>query len=336
VSVLTIFHSYVELLKHGFIRTSKNKAKAAYNILLVGETGVGTTSLLKFIANVLIGNAVDDYNFEILDHGNEQGGSNHQSRTNSTPLYKLTSKNGIVVSDSTFERGGHGLSLPKVRILVMPGLTDMSQNKLHKQSTATQIRKHIDYISAVLIIANGTVSPITAGIDHALSTLSAIFPKSLASNSAFIFTNVSNPLVWNSSRDTIPSVFKNARQFHLDNPIGLQKRYLEVKDQPNMENMRTELRKHVKDGEQRALEMLVDLFKWLDDLQPIPTMKVLDLNEKIRASSFYVSFPIAFESIPFSKSDGAPNSVSMYRGRMNHISYSIVFTPPNRVTSLVQ
>ena len=129
-------------------------------------------------------------------------------------------------------------------------------------------------------------------------------------------------------------MFKDARQFHLDNPIALQKKYLEVKDQPDMENLRTELWHHVKDGEQRALEMLVDLFKWLDTLEPI---QALDLYAGSTIfSSFYVSFPIAFESIPFSKSDGAPNSVSMYRGRMNHISYSIVFTPPNRVTSLVQ
>src|SRR5882757_7662268 len=91
VSVLTIFHSYVELLKHGFIRTSKNKAKAAYNILLVGETGVGTTSLLKFIANVLLGNDVDYYNFAILDQGNEQGGSKGH-------LYELMSANCMVVS----------------------------------------------------------------------------------------------------------------------------------------------------------------------------------------------------------------------------------------------
>jgi polynucleotide 5'-kinase involved in rRNA processing len=40
----------------GIIKTSaENKAQAPYTILLVGETGTGKSSLLEFIANVLVG-----------------------------------------------------------------------------------------------------------------------------------------------------------------------------------------------------------------------------------------------------------------------------------------
>jgi len=87
------------------VKTSKNKAKAPYTILLVGETGVGKSSVLEFIANVFAGNDIDHYDFDVLDNTNERGGSNSQSQTNSARLYEFTSKNSIVVSKTIYERG---------------------------------------------------------------------------------------------------------------------------------------------------------------------------------------------------------------------------------------
>ena len=78
------------------------EAKAPCTILLVGETGVGKSSVVEFIANVLLGNDIDHYEFDILDSTHEQGDSGHQSQTNSVYLYKFTSKSGIVVSASFF------------------------------------------------------------------------------------------------------------------------------------------------------------------------------------------------------------------------------------------
>jgi len=103
-----VFSSDVESLKKGIIKTSKNRANKAYTILLVGETGVGKSSVLKFIANVLIGDDIDHYNYDILDRTNEQGGSGNQSQTNSTRLYEFTSKNGITVGAGAFEWAEYG------------------------------------------------------------------------------------------------------------------------------------------------------------------------------------------------------------------------------------
>ena len=69
-----------------------------YTILLIGETGVGKSSMVELLANVIVGNDVGHYNFDILDRTNELGGSNNQSQTNSARIYELTSKSGIVVS----------------------------------------------------------------------------------------------------------------------------------------------------------------------------------------------------------------------------------------------
>jgi predicted ATPase len=104
------FSSDIESLKKGVIkvsRTSKDQVRAPYTILLVGETGVGKSSFLEFIANVLSGNEMSRYDFEILDYTNELAGSDNQSKTSSARLYKFTSKNGVEVSAAIGERGGY-------------------------------------------------------------------------------------------------------------------------------------------------------------------------------------------------------------------------------------
>jgi len=153
----------------------------------------------------------------------------------------------------------------------------IQQDELHKRNIATEIQKHIDSVTAVLILANGTVPRITVGTDYALSTLSAIFPKSLAENIGFVFTNVPSPLSWNFSNDTIPDVLRDADQFLLDNPIALQKKYLALKDDLNKKKKRVLMRKAVLAGEERALEVLVELFDWLDGLGSQPTTEIVYL-----------------------------------------------------------
>jgi hypothetical protein len=82
----------------------------------------------------------------------------------------------------------------------------------------------------------------------------------MARNTVFMFTNVSDPLHWNFSRDTLPDVLKDAPQFLLNNPVALQREYSKLKDNPNMNNERAKLRNVMKAVEQNTLGMLVDLF----------------------------------------------------------------------------
>ncbi|KAF8320499.1 hypothetical protein DL93DRAFT_2052816, partial [Clavulina sp. PMI_390] len=258
--------STVEDLRNGEIKTSKNKAQSPYTILLVGETGVGKSAVLQFIANVLLGNPVFSYDLTILKESNEEGGSQGGSQTNAAQLYKLKSKNGI-----------------EVNILDTPGLADtrgLQRDEIHKKSIATQIKENIPSVNAVIILANGTVPRITVGTDYALNTLSALFPKTLASNIGFLFTNVSSPLSWNFSLDTLPSVLKNAPLYLLDNPVALQKKYEKLKGQSGITNkVLNDMKKAVRAGEQAALEMLVDVFDWLDGLVPQATTSILTLYE---------------------------------------------------------
>jgi len=165
----------------------------------------------------------------------------------------------------------------QVRILDTPGFADtrgLQQDELHKKSIASQIQKHIESVTAVLVLANGTVPRLTVDTDNTLSTLSAIFTDTLASRVAFLLTNVNNHLYTNFSEDTVPDALKDAPQFLLNNPIALQRKYLNLKDNPDMEKQTTQFREAVNIAERDALEMLVELFDWLDGLESQPGMKV--------------------------------------------------------------
>jgi hypothetical protein len=142
------------------------------------------------------------------------------------------------------------------------------------KSNATQIEEYIDSISAVLVVVNGSIPRVTVGTDYALSTLSTIFPKTLSNNIAFVLTNVPNSLYRNFPSDALPDTLANAPQFLIDNPIVLQRTYLRCKDVPYIEKIN--FRDMVTVREQNALEMLVELFDWLDGLELYPKMRTVD------------------------------------------------------------
>jgi len=156
----------------------------------------------------------------------------------------------------------------------------IQQDELQKKSIVNQIEENVDSITAVLVLANGTF---TVGTDYALSTLSTLFPKSLANNIAFMFTHVLSPLHPNFSRDTIPDDLKNTPQFAFNNPVALRKRYLKLKGGSSNSKERADLRKAMKVAEQTALEMLVDLFDWLDSLEALSMKESGPLYEKAQA-----------------------------------------------------
>jgi len=154
------------------------------------------------------------------------------------------------------------------------------QDELHKRDIAAKIQQHIDSVTAVLILANGTVPRITVGTKYALDTLSTLFPKSLAENIAFVFTNVSSRMNWNFSPDSIPKELRKAEQFLFNNPVALQQRFRVLEEDPAQKKSLRSMRKEMKAGEGVALEMLVKLFDWLDLLESQPTNDIVALYNK--------------------------------------------------------
>jgi hypothetical protein len=159
---------------------------------------------------------------------------------------------------------------------------DLQQGALQQKSIASQVKRHIDSVTGVLVLANGTVPRVNVGTDSALSTLSSIFPETPSKNTGFLLTNTSNALYRNFSTEILPEAFSHAPQFLLNNPIALQKKYLRLKDEPITRSKQPYFREAVKASEQDALEMLVDLFDWLDRLEPQPTTRTVSLYEQFR------------------------------------------------------
>ena len=129
----------------------------------------------------------------------------------------------------------------------------IQHDELYKKSITDHIKRHIDFVTAVLVFANGTVPRATNGTDYALYTLTSIFPKTLARTISFIFTNISSPLHWNYSGDTMPDILKDAPQNFLSNPIAFHRKYNKLKNDPNTRKLRADFRKAVKGGEQDAM-----------------------------------------------------------------------------------
>ena len=180
-------------------------------------------------------------------------------------VYEFISKNGVTV-----------------RILDTPGLADtrgIARDELHKASIAKAIQENITVVNGVLILANGTVPRLGVATDYALSTLSSIFPRSLCKNIALMFTNVANAAAFNFDPDSLPDELRSAEQFLLDNPVAIWKKFVSkasAKHGPSKKILR-ELRNSVIQGETKALNMLSDLFDWLDSLEAQPTKEIVTL-----------------------------------------------------------
>ena len=83
-------------LERGIVKTSRNKENPQYTVLLVGETGVGKSSLVNFIATTLVGESIG---LDILE-----GAVSHQGLA-APHLHEITSNNGVLVSANVFEYG---------------------------------------------------------------------------------------------------------------------------------------------------------------------------------------------------------------------------------------
>ncbi|EDR10204.1 uncharacterized protein LACBIDRAFT_325891 [Laccaria bicolor S238N-H82] len=260
----------------GGATTPVKKATAPPGANRKGETGTGKTSFLSLLVNILAGRSPDDYDLEPYDVTNECGGAQKHSQTNTAKVYRFASLNGVDVT-----------------VLDTPGLADtrgLQKDKEHKQSITTAIRDNIPEVTAVIILANGTNPRLGVATDYAITTLSSIFPRTLAQNIGILFTNVSSPLSWNFEVDTLPVELRGAKRFLVDNPLAMQKNYLKIRAKAeaegeideNDQDILDELEAAVNTGHQATLKMLVKIFNWLDGLEPQATKEIMSLyNQSI-------------------------------------------------------
>jgi len=145
---------------------------------------------------------------------------------------------------------------------------DIERGEANKENFIRFIEKHVNFVSAVLLVDHVS-QKFTFGTDYVCSILSAIFPKTLVNNIAFVFfAKYHSTLTAGLTQKQVPGVLQSAPVFFLDNPIAQQRRFRDPK-----------MMQVVKDREQRALKMLVEVFNWMDGLEPRPVTEITSLYE---------------------------------------------------------
>jgi len=213
---------------------------------------------LSYLAHVVLGRGPNEFT-------DCPGFDNEACQTERTKVYEFTSCNGI-----------------KVTILDISGPTDIGgfkQDKQHKNNIATTIKSKIDTVHAIIILANGIEPRLGTATDYVLSTLSSIFPRSLADNLGIVFTNVSSPDHWNFDQNSLPDVLRDGdeNQWLFDNPLSLWKKTQELQSQPQTRvtsRLRDNPMEMLRKRHREALEEMCNLFDWLDDRDPQPTSDI--------------------------------------------------------------
>ncbi|KAF8307717.1 hypothetical protein DL93DRAFT_2171529 [Clavulina sp. PMI_390] len=284
--------STVEDLSQGRLATDPKKNRTSFTILIVGETGVGKTSVLNMFYNVLSGNG--PYNLKsINDEENEGSKSQLQSQTESAKSYTFTSKNGV---DFT--------------IIDTPGLNDTrggDYDERHKGSIAKVIEESVTSLNAVLILANGTFARLSAGTEYALNALVEIFPKELQNNIAVLFTNCASLANLDCEYGGLPPALANAAQYTLENPFALQTRIQKRrkgKPDPDLNSLDAAKQKKAQLKEERlrrdedqtlerahsnALEMIANFLNQVLENTPQGTRGLIDLRNKAIALDIQIA-----------------------------------------------
>jgi hypothetical protein len=218
---------------------------------------------LSCLANLVRGHGPEQ-STSYYDSGIEASNGSTHSQTNRVNVYEFTSLNGV-----------------KVTIFYTPALADTRGFEQDKASIATIIKNRIATVHAVIILADGAQPRLGVATDNVLSTLSSIFPRSLADNIGIVFTNVSSPDHWNFDQNSLPDVLRARYENHwlLDNPLSLWEKNREMQSQPQTRVTKryTEM---LRKRHQAALEEMCSLFDWLNDRDPQPTYDIRNLGSK--------------------------------------------------------
>jgi AIG1 family len=239
--------------------------KGKVTIIIVGETGVGKTAFMNLLANVCAGRPVDQFRQEHNLH-NESNLDKNQSQTNDAMMYTFDRRDGV-----------------QLRILDTPGLCDtrgLEQDKEHKKSIAEKIRAQIQMLDAVIIMANGTVERVGPGVEYALHTLASMFPRSIADNIGFMFTNVPDALSFNFQPETLPKEIRHAEVWTIQNPVAQFNKYQESKAGGHSTASQLQsLDRLLQNNYAITMETLSEFFSWLDERKSQPTHAIVDLYD---------------------------------------------------------
>jgi energy-coupling factor transporter ATP-binding protein EcfA2 len=242
--------------------------KDTMTILLVGETGVGKTSFLSLLANLFGGRGPCE--FELFhDPSNESKLPSSQSQTNGALMYQL------IAADGT-----------RFRILDTPGLADtrgLDRDEEHKSSIIEAIRVQVTTVDAIVVLVNGTQERLSASTEYALTAIGSMFPRSIAGNIGFMFTQVNDALSMNFSPSSLPFGLQSAERWTIQNPVAQFVKYQELVAANLLQSELEDLQKVLFENFDKTLKTLVRFMAWVDGCTPQPTKAIQDLFDMTMA-----------------------------------------------------
>ena len=237
-------------------------------MLLIGETGVGKSSLVAFIRNYAKqrGASFDVSKLEAFDMEREAGIMT--SQTKSTAVYRMDVGNLAFYLTDT------------------PGLADSEGEKQTKKNVENIISRvrTFDYINCICLVINGSEARLTPVIDLVFKEIVKLLPGEVLDNTIVIFTKTVKKSSLNFSMETIKKNYglsiPSSCTFMLDNPFCA---WIKEKKEsvPEFDEIYEDFIKE--------FNKLDKIFSKIEDFEPVESRKFGELSEIIQKIDLYLA-----------------------------------------------
>lgn len=183
------------------------------NILLLGETGSGKSTLINYIANYFLNGSLDDLKIAIpMKHHKQNipGFPIHSEQDIHDKTKSKTEK--CTLYNFTYNGKQYGF-------VDVPGLSDTSgaQKDIQHIENILTTAESIGSIAAIVLVINGTVSRVTSNLKNAIDRMKSAVPDVLLSNLVVVFTNCSIDTVNFELSVLKPWTIPEENIFYMDN-----------------------------------------------------------------------------------------------------------------------
>ncbi|CAI4232614.1 unnamed protein product [Auanema sp. JU1783] len=173
------------VLDNTVIRTSASPPSILHNILVIGETGSGKSTLINYLTNYFKGGSVEEPRIAIPTQYH-QATEKHQ--TSELNLHDVTKSKTSECTVYDFTKDNRHYNF-----IDTPGLSDTEGTEKDDQHI-TKIRNAAEEtgsMTAIIIVINGTVARATVNLRNTLTRLRGSVPDILLNNLIVVLTNCS-------------------------------------------------------------------------------------------------------------------------------------------------
>ena len=239
-----------------------------FKMLLIGETGVGKSSLVAFIRNYAKQRRLSFDIKKVEAFGIEKEAGQMTSQTRSSATYEIDVGNLALYLTDT------------------PGLADSEgeqQTQKNVENIISTVRTFA-YVNCICLVINGTEARLTSVIDLVFKEIVKLLPREVLDNTIVIFTKTVKKSSLNFKMETINKKYgiriESDFTFMLDNPFCA---WIKEKNEsvPNFDEISEDFIKELK--------KLDIMFSKIEHFERVVTLKFGELSETIRKIDFHLA-----------------------------------------------